>query len=124
MHFKQLIAKYILGNIPPSEVPEFAYAGMQEGYDSPSLHILAGLEGKVDPYETDKYFKLAVNELGLVIPDNRQAALQYASALAEQIINDKVEVCYGVHEIINTALGKYDFNSENKQYVYDSIFFW
>lgn len=123
MNFKQLIAKYITGNIPPDEMPEFAYLGMKEGYDSPSLHILAGLEKKVDSYEAGNYFKLALNELGFIIPDNRQAALQYAAALAEQIINDKADVYHGVNEIIITAIGKYDFNNENKQHVYDSIFF-
>ena len=123
MYFKQLIAKYITGNIPPAEMPEFAYSGMKEGYDSPSLHILAGLKDIEDSYETDKYFKLALNELRFTIPDSRQAALQYASALAEQLINNKTGVYYGVKEIIDTAIGKYDFNSENKQHVYDSIFF-
>ncbi|WP_158995575.1 hypothetical protein [Mucilaginibacter sp. L196] len=123
MYFKQLISKYITGNIPTGEMAEFAYIGMKEGYDSPSLHILAGLEDIEDSYEADKCFKLTLNELGLIIPDNRQAALQYAAALAEQIINDKADVYHGVYEIINTAIGKYDFNSENKQHVYDSIFF-
>jgi hypothetical protein len=123
MYFKQLIAKYITGNILPNKMPEFAYSGMKEGYDSPSLYILAGLEDIEDSYETDKYFKLALDELGLAIPDRRQAALQYASALAEQLINNKTDVYSGVKAIIDTAIGKYDFNSENKQHVYDSIFF-
>ena len=123
MYFKQLIAKYITGNIPPHEMPEFAYSGMKEGYDSPSLHILAGLEGIEDSCETDKYFKSALSELNLIIPDSRQAVLLYASALAEQIINNKTDVYLGVKEIIDTAISKYDFNSENKQHVYDSIFF-
>ena len=123
MYFNQLIAKYVTGSMPPDEIPEFAYSGMRDGYDSPSLHILAGLEEKVDPQEADKYFKLALNELGLAIPDRRQAALQYAVALAEEIINNKTDVYSGVNEIIHTAIEKYNFNSEIKQHVYDSIFF-
>jgi hypothetical protein len=123
MYFKQLIAKYVTGNIPPNEMPELAYLGMKEGYYSPSLHILAGLEDIEDSYETDKYFKLALNELGLAIPDNRQAALQYAIVLGEQIVNDKTDVYHGVKQIVNMALAKYNFFDESKQYLYDTILF-
>jgi hypothetical protein len=123
MYFKQLIAKYVTGNIPPNEMPELAYLGMKEGYDSPSLHILAGLEDIEDSYETDKYFKLALNELGLAIPDNRQAALQYASALYEQLINNKTDVYHGIKEIIDTAYKKYYFINESEQYAYHDISF-
>jgi len=123
MYFKQLIAKYITGNIPPHEMPELAYSGMKEGYDSPSLHILAGLEDIEDSYETDKYFKLALNELGFTIPDSRQAALEYAVVLGEQIVNDKTDVYHGVKQIVNKALDTYNFYDESEQYLYDSILF-
>jgi hypothetical protein len=124
MYFKQLIAKYVIGNLPPNEIPEFAYTAMKDGYDSPSLHILAGLEGNnLNPYEVNKYLKLAINELGLTMPDLRQAALEYAATLAEQIIYNRTDVYSGVGEIIHTAIGKYNFNNENKDHVLDSIFF-
>ena len=43
MTFKQLLAKYVTGNLPTYQFPDIGIAGMKEGLDSPSLIILAGL---------------------------------------------------------------------------------
>jgi hypothetical protein len=71
LNFKQLVAKYVTGNLTTDQLPGIAYLAMVEGLDSPSLCILAGLEKNEDFYVIDRYFKLALKELDISIPDRR-----------------------------------------------------
>jgi hypothetical protein len=57
------------------------------------------------------------------MPNKRQAALEYACAIADEIISGEKELIAGVSEIKNNAIDSYDFWSETKHYGYDSIFF-
>lgn len=54
-------------------------------------------------------------------PDNRQRAIDEAVAVVDDILSGKKDIELGAKEIFWTALDSYDFASETKKYVYDSI---
>jgi hypothetical protein len=96
---------------------------MKEGFNSPSLHILAGLGKAEDSFTIEHYFGLAIKELAIQLPDKRQAALIYALAIVEEIINGKRELIVGVAEIKWGAIDSFGFESETASVLFDSIGF-
>jgi len=122
MNFEQLIAKYVSGNLPLDQIPEISLVAFEEGYDSPSLWILAGLEKSEDGYIKEKYLKLALDEMGINFINKREATLTYLNAIAEDVISGKSEIINGVSEMVS-IIKNGDFYLETKKYVYDSIFF-
>ena len=121
MNFKQQIAKYVTGNITTDQLPEIGSIGLDEGLDTPSLRILAGLNKDENPFQIDHYFQLSLEELNITLPDKREAAIEYALAIVDEILAGEKDVISGTSEILNNAIGSYDFHSESKQYSYDSI---
>ena len=123
MNFKQHLAKYVTGNLATNQLPDIGLIGLEEGLDTPSLCILAGLNKNESPFQTDHYFKRALEELKINLPNKRQAAIEYAMAIIDEILEGKKEVVIGTREIHCKAIDSYDFFSESKQYCYDSIGF-
>lgn len=124
LNFRQLLAKYITGNLWTDLMPKVGIECLEEGLDTPSLRILAGLEKNEDSSVIEHYFLSALKELNIpVAMPKRQAALVYACKLADEIIEGKKEIISGIVEIKNKALECYDFSSEDKHYVFDSISF-
>ncbi len=111
------------GNLTTDKLPDIGVTGLQEGLDTPSLCILAGLSKNESPFQIDHYFKLTLEELNIKLPDKRQAAIEYALAIVDEILDGKKDVITGTREIRYQAIGCYDFFSENRQYCYDSIGF-
>ena len=111
------------GNLSSSQLPEIGIRGLEEGLDTPSLCILAGL-GKYDsPFEIEHYFKRTLDELHIALPDKRQAAIEYALAIIDDVLVRDKEVYKATWEILHKAFGSYDFYLENKKCAYDSIGF-
>lgn len=105
---------------------DIAVAGLQEGYESPSLYILAGLEKNEVPSVIDYYIKQTLAELNIpfpVLPITRNHYLERAVHLVEDIIAGNKAVIEGTTEIVHTVLFKFDFHAENKIYCFDSIGF-
>ncbi len=123
MNFRQKIAKYVTGNITTDQIPDIGVTGLAEGLDTPSLCILAGLSKNESPFQIDHYFKLTLEELNIKLPDKRQAAIEYALAIVDEILHGKKNVITGTREIRYKAIDSFDFFSESKQYCYDSIGF-
>lgn len=123
MNFRQQIAKYVTGNLTTDQLPDIWVSGLEEGLDTPSLCILAGLSKNDSPFQIDHYFKLTLKELKIQLPDKRQAAIEYALAIVDEILEGKKVVISGIREIRYKAIDSYDFFSESKQYCYDSIRF-
>ena len=58
------------------------------------------------------------------MPDNsdlRQAAIQRACSIADEIVAGRRNVIEGAKELFWEALDDYDFAAEAKKYIYDSI---
>jgi hypothetical protein len=123
MNFRQQIAKYVTGNLTTDQLPDIGVTGLEEGLDTPSLCILAGLSKNENPFQLDHYFKRTLEELNINLPEKRQAAIEYAMAIVDEILDGKIDVIIGTREIRYKAIGNYDFFSESKQYCYDSIGF-
>ena len=123
MDFRQQIAKYVTGNMTSDQLPDIGMTGLEEGLDTPSLCILAGLSKNESPFDIEHYFKLSLDELGLELPSIREAALEYAIGIVGEIIEGKKDLIKGTREICYNAIRSYDFYSETKQYCYDSIGF-
>jgi hypothetical protein len=121
--FNQYIADYVAGNLTTSQLPKIALAGLEQGMDSDSLIILAGMSDNDNPFEIEEYFKKALTELEIKFPDKRKAALELAKYYADEIIAGKVDPVDGVNKIIYSALNSYDFLNESKEYAMDSIHF-
>jgi hypothetical protein len=49
--------------------------------------------------------------------------LEYALAITEEVIEGSKDLIIGIKEIKNQAIDSYDFYTETKEYVYDSIGF-
>lgn len=118
-----MIAKYVSGNLTTDQLPDVGMKGLEEGFESPSLCILAGLNKNESLYQIDHYFKLSLDELKIILPDKRKAALEYAYAILDEILEGKIDVIDGTREIRYKAIDSYDFFSESKKYCYDSIGF-
>ncbi|MCB0696316.1 MAG: hypothetical protein KDC07_03060, partial [Chitinophagaceae bacterium] len=115
MNFRQHIAKYVTGNVTTDQLPCTGIIALEEGLDSPSLCILAGLSKYEEPSQIDYYFKLTLEELSITLPDKRQAAIEYALAIVDEIFDGTKDVITGTSEICNNAFVSYDFLSESKQ---------
>lgn len=123
MNFKQLVGQYALNRLVTEALPDIAYEGLKEGFDSPSLVMLAGIEKNENAFIIEQYFKAALSELRIDIPDKRTAALEYATIIAEEIIEGKRGLFEGVREIVYKILVGFGFSSKDVNYDYDSIFF-
>lgn len=121
--FKQHIANYVTGNLSTSQLPSIGLAGLELGLESESLTILAGMNENDSAIEIERYFKKALVELQIPFPDRRAAAIQLIEYYADEIIMGTLKPADGLHKIIRNALGSYDFRSETKKYVMDSIGF-
>ncbi|RYY77721.1 MAG: hypothetical protein EOO69_13580 [Moraxellaceae bacterium] len=123
MTFRENLAGYVIGDLLSDQLPGIAVSALEEGLDSPSLRILAGLPESTNPFQIKSYLKLAMTELEIGEPDLRTAALIYSAGLARQIVDGQLPVLKGVAKIRWHALDKYDFFAESRVYVYDSIRF-
>jgi hypothetical protein len=123
LNFRQLIAQYATGKLEIYKLPETAVKGLEEGFDSPSLCILAGLDEADNSYEGKQYFELALGELNITIPGRREAALQYAFGIVDDILAGNRDVFEGTSEIRYAAIDSFDFFEETKEYYYDSVGF-
>lgn len=65
-----LLAKRVQGSVRSQNYVDWAVQALAEGFDSPSLSILAGLDIEKDfsRLEAENCFAKVVQELGLVIP--------------------------------------------------------
>ena len=75
---------------------KWACDALCEGYESPSLIILAGLTQPLDTHEIRDYALKAFNELNINIPEGAAAV----SALAHDIIQDFVKHPSSVYETL------------------------
>lgn len=114
---------YVTGNLTTDQLPDIGLTGLEEGLDTPSLCILAGLSKNETPFQIDHYFKMTLEELKIKLPDKRQAAIEYAIAIVDEIVDGKKELISGAREVRYKAIDSYDFFSESIQYCYDSIGF-
>jgi hypothetical protein len=119
--FRLNIARFVTGDISLRSLPDIALQALEEGLDTPSLRVLAGLADNENGYVIEKYFKDTLKELSFELPDKRQAAIEVGLAIAEEIFEGKQKVFEGFQNIKWKAIDTYPFYEETKNYCYDSI---
>ena len=96
--FQDTLAWWALGLIESTELPAGAARGLEDGLDSASLRSLAGLE-RSDSYGAAGLLERAAAELGLRVPDRREAARHLAIQLSKRIIRGDLEALAGARMV-------------------------
>jgi hypothetical protein len=99
--FRQEILNFILGNSSTSNLPQIGLIGLNEGFESESLIILAGLSQTDNSFEIERYFKDSMSELDIVLPDKKTASIELAQFFADMVIERKIEPILGVSKMIH-----------------------
>ncbi|MEC5146975.1 hypothetical protein [Chitinophaga sp. 212800010-3] len=123
MYFRQHALKIILGIEDFRSIPHAALQALKDGFDTPSLYILAGLSKYDDTFDIRHYYDIALHELGIELPDKRTAAIEIALSIADEIFDNKRDIIEGSWDIKRIAIDAYPFYEESKHYCYDSIHF-
>ncbi len=121
--FQQNIARLVSGRIGLRSMPGIALQTLEQGLETPSLVILAGLSDNENEFVIDRYLKDTLRELSIELPNRRQAAIEVGLAIADEIFEGKRNVYEGVKDLEDQALSTYPFYQEIKHYVYDGIGF-
>jgi hypothetical protein len=89
--------RFELGELGSDQLPDVAVKLLQEGYDSPSLRVVAG-DLHPDMAETGKTFRDALQELGVRIT-LKEALLIRARSIAEAIVEGAVAPMAGASDL-------------------------
>ena len=87
-----------------NDVNNWAVKCLEKGFDSPSLRILASMQGNYSPSEYDVYLKRSLNELGWDKIARKEYLLRYAKIVAKQIIDEEREPFGAAREIYQILL--------------------
>lgn len=123
MTFTQNIARFVAGDISLRAMPHAALQALEQGLDTPSLRILAGLSYGENDFVIERYLSATLQELTIELPTKRTAAIEVGIAIAEEISEGKIEIFDGVKNIRDRAINAYPFFDETDKYCYDSIGF-
>jgi len=91
---------YWLKPIYPEQMPYVAAELLASDYDSPSLREAAGASA-TDPHEARRLFIEALQELGVWLDEERQAALNEAASLARSFTRGGLSVDSFVSALLN-----------------------
>ena len=124
MEFKNLLTKYFFQKLPTMSLQDVAIKGLEEGLNSPSLAILAGLAKNETPSVIDYYLEQTLSELNMKkYPTTKEGALEYAVALIDEIVLSQKDIIEGTKEIIDDVLFNFNFDADVKFSVFDGIGF-
>jgi len=118
--FEQSIPRLVTGQIDLTSMPSIALKALEQGLDSPSLRILAGLREDEDEFTLRRYLADTLRELSIELPTKRQAAIRVALMIADEIFNDQLSYVQGVDALFR-AIDSYPFHEESRHRRYDSI---
>ncbi len=93
----QANALRLLNQASDSDLVEAGLQSLEDGLDSPSLRILAGLS---DSYDAVNYFNKACSELGIAFQTSREAANFLIGCWMIEIVKGKIEPMEGCQKII------------------------
>lgn len=109
MTFLQKLSAYSLGLISDKDLPEVALTGLEEGYESESLRVLAGRKTTDNSFLLNDYFTRTLKELGLTLKKRKDAFTDIIAFYARKIVDNKTDT-YFEFEKINTIVNKTEFD--------------
>lgn len=86
--FKENIANLVLENVSVSALPKIALTALEDGIESESLLILAGMKENDNAFETEEFYKLALDELNILIPGKLDAGKTLLTFYLENIVSN------------------------------------
>ncbi|MCP4404628.1 MAG: hypothetical protein GY801_45910 [bacterium] len=92
------ISRYVLGRLPGEEVPTIALILLEAGVESAEIVELAGMM-KPTLSEVDSVFLKALNNLGIQLPNIREATVCLAKEIAHQILAETLSPYDGARKI-------------------------
>jgi len=96
----ELTVKRISEGLVASDYTEWATQGLLLGFDGINIKILAGLEAESSIFEAEEYFKKALKEIKITLPENDNSLiLDYAKIIAQKVIDNKIEPEKGLKQL-------------------------
>ena len=83
----KILAYKELPDFDMNEAIDWAVDMLTLGYETPSLLILSGLTTPTNFFEAENYLIGSIKELGFIIPERKEAILQYCKSFIEKIVN-------------------------------------
>ena len=109
MTFIQKISAYTLGLLTDKDLPDIALTGLEDGYDSESLRILAGYNQTDNAFQVFDTYRKSLVELGIVPASRKNLLINVVNYYAYQIIKNSIDPYSGFDEI-NHLIRKTEFD--------------
>jgi hypothetical protein len=89
----ELFGRRALNQARSEDTIAWAVASLEQGFDTPSLRILAGLDltRPIDSFEVQTFFQKALGELELTEPGLYEAILQYADLIVNDLLDGAMD---------------------------------
>ena len=98
MNLNLLAAKYRLGLIAVSDLPQIGVNALASGFDTPSLCQLAGDSGS-DSDESRRLFEKSLSELGIPVPTPDEAGMSVSKSIALEVVSGELGPYEGARRI-------------------------
>ena len=93
------------GGYPGGDASSWAQDALEEGLDSFSLRVLAGLGPEASSFEASPFLRDALRELGIVPPEGEALLRSYASAVAQDLHEGHITADVAASRIHTTVIG-------------------
>jgi hypothetical protein len=87
-----------VGRLASDDLPEIATEALVRGLDSPALRVLAG-QARWDVRDSSDLFRVALDELGIELPDADRAQWHLARRTASEIVAGRIRAARGASEL-------------------------
>lgn len=121
MNFKESISNYILENYSIRDLPKIAEIAMMENLESESLFILAGMSEKDNSLEILEYFQNSLNELKIILPNRKSAAITLTKYYLTKIIDNPNLAFEFMKKLDREVYMKLDFERSDNKYVGEEL---
>jgi len=117
------IAKFNLGEMSITQFPKIAMEQIENGIESESLIILAGMGEKDSAFEIKEYLDAAIDELNITIYKSNEAAYILANYYVQECKNGNLHINEAIYKIKNECWESDLVKITSEKYIYDSIKF-
>ncbi len=100
-----VFAEWTLGRIPGEKLSLIASALLADGFDTPTLRVLAGSYSEQLDGKGPELLSAAMGELGIAQPSCEEAALIVARRVAKRLIDGELRVRDACADIASLSLG-------------------
>lgn len=121
MDFRLELAKIEFALQPRGVLSRLAAISLEEGTDTPSLRILAGLSERGDISDLDVYIDRTMKELHILRPSRRESAWLLIEHYIDRITRGTIDPHEGIHIIIWDVYHKMDWDRKTEKHVGDAI---